>query len=232
MRLSVVVATLNRLPHLQRCLKSVHESCGPIDHEIIVVDGGSRDGTQQWLQHQRLVVIEQGMALGAVAAFNAGFYAAEGDYVAALNDDCAVVGKTLQLSCEYLDTHARCGQVAIPWHDIGDKDVAVQRVIMGRQRMPVIYANFGVTRRWLGDQVGWWGQWEHYSGDCELSFAITLAGYTVDELPGGQIDHFRVQDSTRRICYHNQAFMDKWMTIDVSHLMERTQIQNAQSMPV
>lgn len=183
--------------------------------EIIVVDGGSRDNTFQWMRGQSIVCIEQGEAYGAVAAFNAGFWAAEGDYVAALNDDCIVVGNTLPMACRYLDEHPQCGQVAIPWHDIGDKDIQVQRVIIGAQKAPCIYANFGVTRRWLGDQVGWWGEWQHYSGDCELSFNVLVNGYTVDELPGGQIDHFRVQDGTRRTCYHNQAFMDKWMRLDL-----------------
>lgn len=219
MRLSIVIGTLNRLPYLEKCIASVRRSCGTMEHEIIVVDGGSRDGTEQWARMDHLVFIEQGAPYGAVAAFNAGFYAAEGEYVAALNDDCVVVGNTLPLACDYLDSHPETGQVAIPWHDIGDKDVMVQRVVIGRQQRKCIYANFGVTRRWLGDKVGWWGDWDHYSGDCELSFQILVSGYRVDELRGGQIDHFRVQDGTRRICYHNQKFMDKWMNIDVSKLV-------------
>lgn len=219
MKLSVVIGTLNRLPYLKKCIASIRKSCGRLEHEIIVVDGGSRDGTQSWARNDHLVFIEQGAAYGAVAAFNAGFYAAEGEYVAALNDDCVVVGNTLPMACDYLDTHSETGQVAIPWHDIGDKDIQVQRVTLGLQNVKVIYANFGVTRRWIGDEVGWWGNWEHYSGDCELSFQIITHGYRVDELIGGQIDHYRVQDSTRRICYHNQSFLDKWMKLDVSKLL-------------
>lgn len=216
MKLSVVIATLNRLLHLQKCIDSVRRSCGNLEHEIIVVDGGSHDGTRQWAASQSIVFIEQSMPLGAVAAFNAGFYASEGDYVAALNDDCSVIGNTLPLAVDYLDTHPECGQVALPWHDIGDRDIAVQHVVIGRQQVKCIYANFGVTRRWLGDMVGWWGEWEHYSGDCELSFQVLTHGYTVDELRGGQIDHYRVKDATRRVCYHNQKFMDKWMTLDIT----------------
>jgi len=227
MKLSIVIGTLNRLPYLRKCVDSVRASCGDLEHEIVIVDGGSRDGTQSWAAGQNVVFIEQGAALGAVAAFNAGFYASEGDYVAALNDDCVVVGNTLPLACDYLDAHERCGQVAIPWHDIGDRDVRVMPVTIGIQQWQVIYANFGVTRRWLGDKVGWWGNWYHYAGDCELSFQVIVSGYTVDALPGGQIDHYRAQDETRQVCYHNQKFMDKWMTIDVSRFMP-----NAKPMPV
>lgn len=222
MKLSVVIATLNRLKWLQKCVESVRKSCRDMDYEVIVVDGGSRDGTAMWARGQRVVFVEQGAAYGACYAFNAGFYAAEGEYVAALNDDCVVVGNTLPLACDYLDSHPKCGQVALPWHDIGDKDIAVQHVFIGKQQHPIIYANFGVTRRWLGDKVGWWGSWEHYSGDCELSFSVFIEGYSIDELPGGQIDHYRVKDETRRICYHNQAFMDKWMKMDVTPYITAT----------
>lgn len=219
MKLSIVIGTLNRLHYLQKCVESAEKSCAGIEHEIIVVDGNSIDGTQAWAQKQRIVFIEQGAAYGAVAAFNAGFYAAEGDYVAALNDDCVVVGPTLRLACDYLNIHADVGQLAIPWHDVGDKDIRVMHVTLGLQQVDVIYANFGVTRRSIGDLVGWWGDWEHYSGDCELSFRILMAGYKVVELPGGQVDHFRVQDSTRRVCYHNQKFLEKWMKLDVSKFL-------------
>ena len=219
MKLSIVTGTLNRLPYLKKCIASIGPSCEGIDHEIIVVDGGSRDGTLEWLRTQPVVLIEQGAAYGAVYAFNAGFYAAEGDYVASLNDDCVIVGPTLRLACDYLDSHPETGQVAIPWHDIGDRDITVQHVHIGKQQVNVIYANFGVTRRWLGDEVGWWGNWVHYSGDCELSFSILMKGYKVETLPGGQIDHYRAQDETRRVCYYNKEFMQKWMTLDVSMLI-------------
>lgn len=211
MKLSIVTGTLNRLPHLQRFIASIAPSCGGIEYEIIIVDGGSTDGTLAWLRSQPVVLIEQGAPLGAVAAFNAGFWAAEGDYVANMNDDCVVVGPTLRLACDYLDAHHDVGQVCFPWHDVGDTTIQVIHFHVGFQKMDVIYANFGATRRSVGDAVGWWGTWEHYSGDAELSLQVMLAGYRVVELPGGEVLHYRVQDHTRRVCYHNPAFNDKWM---------------------
>ena len=220
MKLSIVTGTLNRLPHLQRFIASIAPSCGGIEHETIIVDGGSTDGTLEWLRTQPIVLIEQGYPLGAVAAFNAGFYAAEGEYVANMNDDCIIVGPTLRLACKYLDEHPDVGQLAIPWHDVGDRDKRVMHVVLGRQQLDVIYANFGVTRRSIGDTVGWWGtEQEHYGGDCEISFQILMAGHKVVELPGGEILHYRVHDATRRICYASHDFNRKWGMMDVSKLL-------------
>jgi glycosyltransferase involved in cell wall biosynthesis len=223
MKLSIVTGTLNRLPYLKKCVESIGPSCGGLDHEIIVVDGGSRDGTLEWLRSRHdIITIEQGAAYGAVYAYNAGFYAAEGEYVVALNDDCVVKGDTLKLSSDYLDTHEQCGQVAIPWHDNGDRDIRVMHVGMGKQMLDVIYANFGVTRRWLGDKVCWWGNYlEHYGGDCELSFMIWSSGYTVDELKGAEILHARVHDSTRRRGDANRAFVSKWYMRDVADTIKK-----------
>ncbi len=227
-KLTVVLGTLNRLSYLRNALASIGPSAAGLwsETEVIIVDGGSTDGTLEFLrQCEDVRLIEQGAALGAVAAFNAGFRAAQSEYVAAFNDDAEYFGNTLELACSYLDSHPKCGQVAIPYRDPDNSIPFVQYVWLGRQRGKVRarYANFGVTRRALGDQVGWWGDYEHYAGDCELSANVWMAGYDVDELPGGEITHYSVVDSTRRdnIPSGSRAFYEKWDTMDVSALAAR-----------
>jgi len=198
MKLSVVLGTLNRLRHLERQLPSIRQSCSDVAHEIIVVDGGSTDGSADWLVEQEDVrVIWQKERLGAVAAFNAGFAIATGEYVANSNDDSIYNGDTLRRAVEYLDRHKSCGQVAIPFSDPRHLP-AVDYIKVGLNRRPYLYANFGVTRRFLGEAVGWWGDFcYHYGGDTELSLKIWQAGWTVDVLPYGSVEHFRAQDGTR-----------------------------------
>src|SRR5215211_4072375 len=53
---SVVIGTLNRRWHLQRAIESVRAEVEPPESEIVVVDGGSDDGTLQWLGRQKDVL--------------------------------------------------------------------------------------------------------------------------------------------------------------------------------
>lgn len=222
MKLSIVLGTLNRLSYLIDAIGSLPVAAGSLwyDTETIVVDGGSTDLTLEWLRrHTAIKTIEQGEALGAVAAFNAGFAAARGEYVAAFNDDAVYLNNALELACHYLDTNPTCGQVAIPYREPGG-ELHTQEMWLGRHRIKVLYANFSVTRRWLGEQVGWWGDYVQYAGDNELSANIWLQGYSVDELPDGEIMHLAAQDSTRRPNDKggSRRFYEKWQHVDVARL--------------
>lgn len=207
-RLSVVLGTLDRLPVLEACIRSIRESCGEVWKEIIVVDGGSVDGTAEYLREQEangwINVIWQGERLGAIKAFNAGFRAARGQYVANLNDDAVCIGPVLQEAVRILDTRKGVGQVALPFSDPRHPP-SVHKVAVGTPAREYLYANFGVTRRDLGDRLGWWGDFsDHYGGDTELSLQVWKAGYSVYPLSSrmatgtGYIRHYRLQDQTRR----------------------------------
>ncbi len=207
MKLSIVTGTLNRLPYLKRCVASIEKSAKGIDHEIIIVDGGSMDGTQTWLDLELeskfdVQTILQGKPLGAVAAFNAGFAEARGEYVAAINDDAEYRDNSLARAVKMLDGEPRIGQVAIPFGCEGDKPKVQELPGWARQRLGVkngIYANFSVTRKSIGDKCGWWGDGLYqYGGDTRLSIEVYLAGYEVKELRGGHVVHYQLHDDTRK----------------------------------
>lgn len=203
MKLSIVTGTLNRRAYLQKCISSIISSAKGLDYEIIIVDGGSMDGTLEWLRGERNIkVIEQGQVLGAVKAFNAGFKAARGEYVAAINDDAEYVGDTLVRAVKYLDGHSKAGQIAIPFEAPGGIPKtqilpAWASALIGKHN--AVYANFSVMHKVLGDKVGWWGDWLYqYGGDTRLSLEVWLAGYEVHVLDGGSIVHHSLIDVTRK----------------------------------
>ena len=84
---SVVVPTYNRLPFLREALESAWRQTFT-DHEVIVVDDGSNDGTPEWLAGQtpRLQFYRQENT-GPGAARNLGAAKACGEYVAFLDSD-------------------------------------------------------------------------------------------------------------------------------------------------
>ncbi len=213
--LSVVFATLNRKHYLRKCLDSIYSSARGLSVEVVVVDGGSTDGSLDLLRAEqsegKIRLLEQGRVLGAVRAFNAGFALANGEYVANFNDDAEYVGDTLVQACKMLDERADVGQVAIPYGHPGETPECSMKTVAGRA---VLYANFGVTRKWLGDAVGWWGDYLfRYAGDNELSMQVFAAGYLVAPLPSnlGSVIHYQADDATRVNSPNDTTLFDaKW----------------------
>lgn len=83
---SIVVPTLNRRHMLCEALASIRAQHWA-DVEIIVVDGGSTDGTVQELRQQRDVQLIQGPDCGLYDAINKGLARSSGEIVGLLNSD-------------------------------------------------------------------------------------------------------------------------------------------------
>jgi GT2 family glycosyltransferase len=111
--ISIVSGTYNRLPYLQKMVISVRNSLAGVyglAYEIVLVDGGSTDTTQEWCKMQSDIrLIEHGKLVGAVKAFNDGAYAATGKYVIMANDDIEFVDNSILVAYAYMETHPNCG---------------------------------------------------------------------------------------------------------------------------
>jgi glycosyltransferase involved in cell wall biosynthesis len=208
-----VSGTYNRLPYLQKMVLSVRNSFVGVfglGYEIVLVDGGSTDTTQEWCKLQPDIrLIEHGKLVGAVKAFNDGAYAATGKYVIMANDDIEFVGTSILSAYAYMETHPNCGGGCFyqdrdgrDWHVDGMQAVRVTGAGRSRKvdRVHVYYAQVGIFPKWLGDQVGWWcdeleyGRYlkdknygpqiglHTYGGDNELSAKIIDLGFTVDPI--------------------------------------------------
>jgi glycosyltransferase involved in cell wall biosynthesis len=83
--ISIIIPTYNRL----WCLPDAIESCRNNKYavEIIVVDDGSTDGTWEWLQKQKDIVILQQQHWGKCWAVNKAFDQANGEYIRFLDSD-------------------------------------------------------------------------------------------------------------------------------------------------
>lgn len=87
LRISVIIPVLNEREHLPRVLRALQGEKWV--HEVIVVDGGSTDGTWEWLRHQNCASALSAPR-GKGIQLNAGARAASGDVLLFLHGDCVL----------------------------------------------------------------------------------------------------------------------------------------------
>jgi glycosyltransferase involved in cell wall biosynthesis len=198
----IVLGTYNRLPLLQKAIRSIRRSVGGLKYRSVVVDGGSTDGTCQWLFQQRDIVpiLQQPPLTGAVAAFNLGFtYAVTAGvpFVCILNDDDELIGPAneIEWAVSIMRLNPKVGAVAFESDLRGAWDF--ERI----HNRP--YCNKGVVRREAGmaaaraagDPTGccWWSR-DHltYASDTEMGCWIWRLGWSIE--PGKGL---RVRDNAR-----------------------------------
>ena len=213
MLVSVVTGTFNRLTYLQGMIDSARKNWPRhTGLNFVVVDGGSTDGTLEWLETQPdVTTIQHGKLLGAIKAFCDGASAATGDYVVMANDDVTFHPYSLLRAVSYLEEHPDCGAVAFAdnrfaqvHHTIGYRVMQAPATdLYGRDTM-VNYAQVGMFRRWLGDMCGWWGaddpimgKARTYGGDNYLSSRVWELGYSVDAVDGCEVDDLLPRDDLR-----------------------------------
>lgn len=105
-RVSLVIPTYNRGPYIRETLESVLNQTFA-DYEVIVVDDGSTDGTEEVLSpyRERIRYIRQENR-GAAAARNEGIRRARGSYIAFMDSDDLAAPRHLELFYDFLMRHA------------------------------------------------------------------------------------------------------------------------------
>ena len=91
MTLSIIIVSFNARADLERCLRSLADAPPRLDHEIIVVDNGSSDGSVEVARAYRSVrTIALSRNGGFAAGNNAGIRESRGRLLLLLNSDTVV----------------------------------------------------------------------------------------------------------------------------------------------
>lgn len=200
--ISVVSGTYNRLGYLKSMVESVRKSVQTFPYEIVLVDGGSTDGTLEWCISQLDInLIEHGKLFGAVKAFNDGARAAEGKYVVLANDDIEFIDESLLSAYAFMEDNPTVGigcfyqdRYGKPWHVDG-----MTAYTHDGKRSWAFYGQVCIVPRNLGNKVGWWGNYlKTYGGDNELSCNILELGYDIQPVPCACIHDTTPDDELRK----------------------------------
>lgn len=103
--ISIVTPSYNMLSYLSRCHASIMDQDG-ISFEHIVIDGGSTDGTIEWLKNNKNLCSISEKDKGMYDAINKGLSLTHGNIIAYLNCDEQYLPGTLKFIQEYFERNA------------------------------------------------------------------------------------------------------------------------------
>ncbi|MBN1755808.1 glycosyltransferase family 2 protein [bacterium] len=109
--LSIIIVNYNTRNLLRDCLLSIRQNVHPGEHEVIVVDNNSRDGSLMMLKSdfQEVILISNDENLGFGKACNQGIIRSGGKYLLLLNSDTRILPGALEKMLNFLENHPGVG---------------------------------------------------------------------------------------------------------------------------
>ncbi len=227
--ISVVLGTYNRLEFLKLTINSVRQELKNRAHEIFVVDGGSDDGTLDWLMEQKdiITIVQhnrgewQGKKIERRSwgyFMNLGFKCAQGKYVCMLSDDCIVVPGAIKNGCELfekeLNSGRKVGAIAFFFRDWSCQEKYHVGYTLGEK----LYVNHGLYLNQALKDVDYIDEdtYFFYNGDGDLCLKIWQKGYEVIEGENSYIEHYPhanvavVKSNHKKQKQDNSNYFKKW----------------------
>lgn len=208
---SIVIPNYNGITFLEACLRSVMEQKG-VSMEIIVVDNGSSDGSQEFLREHfpecRLICLDQNY--GFCRAVNEGIERAKSPYVILLNNDTEVLpdfaaklleairederrfscaARMLQYQDRELLDNAGDFYCAFGWGIARGKGKPASEYAVG-QRIFSSCAGAAVYRRDLVKKLGGFDEAHFaYLEDMDICYRANIHGYYQWYVPKAEVYH-------------------------------------------
>ena len=116
--LVILLPTYNRLESLKRSLDSIQNNT-KCPHEVIVIDGGSTDGTIEYLKNRNdITPVFQGKLIGAARACNEVWKNVECKYTAPFADDEECLPGAFDIAIDILEKNPDIGMVGLKIKDL------------------------------------------------------------------------------------------------------------------
>lgn len=208
---SVVIGTYNRIDFLKPTIETVRLELKGTPHEIIVVDGGSSDGTINWLTEQKDIISiihhNRGEWRGKKINrkswgyfMNLGFRAASAKYICMLSDDCLVIPGAIKNGLELfeknLKANKKIGAIAFYWRNWPEQKRYWVGVGWGNR----LFVNHGLYLKKALQDIDYIDEVTYffYHADGDLCLRLAEAGYKCIDSPDSFIEHYSDANSEIR----------------------------------
>ena len=183
-KLSIVFLNFNKLAETQFTCTALQALCSDrSDIELIAVDNGSEDGTNEYLQAQPYITSLSLPDNQGIAGYSAGFDVARGQYILVLDDDSSPANLAgIDHALSILDQRADIGVIAAhiqmpdgspqwSWHLPKSQVFGISPFFIG--------CGF-IIRRDLFAKTGWYPKdFFLYQNEIDVSFQVRLQGFEI-----------------------------------------------------
>jgi len=177
--LVILIATYNRLDLLKKTVCSIiRETQCP--HEIIAIDGGSTDGTKEYIKSDtNITPVFQGELLGTARSYNNVWRQINSKYTCWLSDDTEIVNNSIDMAIDILEKNGDIGMVGLKMKDVSGPFID-RTYLGGISEYGILNCNHGVLSTALLRQVGYFNeQYRSYHIDPDLTASILCTGKKV-----------------------------------------------------
>ncbi len=193
--LAVVIGTRNRREILEKCLNALIGKINT-DHQIIVIDAGSTDGTIEYLQSVKGIhLVCDGRPIGQAQSYNRVFRSLDSQYICWLSDDNVLLPGMLDTAVNILRENNKIGMVALKVRDVTGKHTE-KLYLGGLYKTGILNCNQGVIRSDLFRKIEYFDEsFKNYGIDPDVTTKVLLSGYRIVYTKAVAIHHYRDHDS-------------------------------------
>lgn len=228
--ISIVLGTYNRKNFLKEAIRSIRNNNISIPYEIIVIDGGSNDGSLEFLLNQKDIITivqhnrgewkNKPIEKRSWGYFmNISFKACHGDYIVMLSDDCIILPDSIINSYKIFlkNKNRKIGAVAFYF-----RDYPIQKYYSVLYSFKhTLFVNHGMYSKKALEDVGYIDEdnYEFYYADGDLCAKMWVKGYEIVDSEKSIVEHFfHANENVRISNYLNKyesfrKFKRKWRNI-------------------